>query len=146
MGRKEMGAAGAVLAVLATPAPAQDDRWAEQVQALIGVAAESFAEGGYHYGGFSKTGALRAGGTETLTVRLGSNVHTMVVGVCDTDCSDMDLVLLDASGRQVDSDVTDDDVPIVSVSPPRDGTYTLEVRMIDCDSSPCRYGVQQFVK
>ncbi|OYW46936.1 MAG: hypothetical protein B7Z33_00770 [Sphingomonadales bacterium 12-68-11] len=135
---------GAAL-LAAVPALAQDE-WEQQVQKLIERAGESYSENGYHYGGFTRTGSLRDGATERVTVRLGSNVDNQLVGVCDTDCSDLDLILLDSDGDQVDSDVADDDVPIVSLRPSRDGVYTIEVRMIDCDENPCRYGIQQFIK
>ena len=138
-------AAVSAVVLAAVPAVAQDE-WEQQVHTLIEHAAETYSKNGYHYGGFTKMGSLRDGATERVTVRLASNVDNQLIGVCDTDCSDLDMILFDSNGRQVDSDVLEDDTPILGISPPRDGLYTIEVRMVDCDENPCRYGIQQFIK
>lgn len=145
MRRLPMIAAAAAVVFAAMPAIAQDE-WEQQVHTLIERAGETYSKNGYHFGGFTRNGSLRDGATERVTVRLASNVDNQLIGVCDTDCSDLDLILFDSNGRQVDSDVLDDDTPIIGISPSRDGVYTIEVRMVDCDENPCRYGIQQFIK
>jgi len=73
-------------------------------------------------------------------------MNSMLIAACDTDCSDVDLILYDANGNTVDSDFELDDFPIVSTTPGRDGVYRLEVQMVACSANPCRYAIQQFVK
>ena len=138
-----MVAAGAA-ALAAVPVSA--DEWSDQVQSLIEAAAETYLENGYRYGGYSHEGSLKDGGSEQLTIRIGAGMETQLIGACDTDCSDFDLTLYDSSGRQVASDRELDDFPIVSISPRKDGVYTIMVQMIDCETDPCRYAIQQFVK
>lgn len=133
--------AGLLLAV-----PALADEWSEQVLGLIDVAAETFFENGYHYGGYTHEGSLGDGGSERLTIRLGAGMESQLIGACDTDCSDLDLTLYDSTGREVDSDLQPDDFPIVSTTPGKDAAYTILVQMVDCAADPCRYAIQQFVK
>ena len=134
--------AGALL-LAATPALAQDE-WAQQVQKQMDKAAETLAGSGFHYGGYSHEGQINKGSSERLTVRLGGS--SQFVGLCDNDCSDIDLVVYDANGKKVAEDVEDDDYPVVSISPNGNAVYTLVVQMIKCSADPCRYAVQQFAK
>jgi hypothetical protein len=143
--RLRLAAAAAAILVIAAPAAAQD-QWTQQVKQYMDKAAKPFFDRGYHYGGFSHLGSLKNGATERLTVKLGSGMITQLMGGCDTDCTDLDLILYDAAGNRVDSDVQVDDYPIVSTRPPADATYTLEVRMVKCAAEPCRYAIQQYVK
>src|SRR3954469_21269455 len=139
--------AGAVLALIAAgPAAAFDDQWAQQVKRYMDAAAKPFFDRGYHYGGFSYSGSLSNNARERLTIRLGAGLTSQIMGGCDTDCSDLDLVLFDSAGNQIDSDVQADDSPIVSTKPTVDAAYTLEVRMAKCSAEPCRYALQQYVK
>lgn len=135
--------AGIVL-LAATPALAQDE-WAQQVQKQMDKAAETLAGSGFHYGGYSHEGQLNKGASERLTVRLGGG-SSQFVGLCDNDCSDIDLLVYDANGKKVDEDVENDDYPVVSVSPNGNSVYTLVVQMATCTADPCRYAVQQFAK
>jgi hypothetical protein len=144
--RPRLWAAAAIALVAAGPAAAFDDQWAQQVHRYMDAAAKPFFDRGYRYGGFSHSGSLNNAMKERLTVRLGAGLTSQIMGGCDKDCSDLDLVLYDAAGNQVDSDVQADDYPIVSTRPSSDAVYTLEVRMAKCSAEPCRYAIQQYVK
>jgi hypothetical protein len=129
-----------------TAASASADEWSDQVQGLIEAAAETYLQNGYHYGGYTHEGSLGDGESERLTIRIGAGMETQLIGACDTDCSDFDLTVYDSAGREADSDLELDDFPIVSITPRKDGVYTILVQMIDCEADPCRYAIQQFVK
>ena len=58
----------------------------------------------------------------------------------------MDLRLYDPDGDEIDSDVGDDDWPVVKVASARSGTYTIKVVMASCSTDPCYYGVGAFKK
>ena len=139
-------AAAAIALVASGSAAAFDDQWAQQVKRYMDAAAKPFFDRGYHYGGFAYSGSLSNATKERLTLRLGAGMTSQIMGGCDTDCSDLDLILYDPAGNQVDADVQADDYPIVSVRPTSDGLYTLEVRMAKCSAEPCRYAIQQYVK
>ena len=85
-------------------------------------------------------GELADDGTASLTVSLEAGTDYMIIGVCDEDCTDLDLTLCSGS-RELDTDVEDDDTPIVSVTPTSTATFRVSVSMAACSSSPCRYGV-----
>ena len=78
--------------------------------------------------------------TANVTVSLDAGTSYMIVGVCDEDCSDLDLTLFSGSTK-VDEDVLDDDAPIVEVTPSSTATYRIAVAMASCSSSPCRFGI-----
>src|SRR4051795_1873356 len=142
-GRPGLWAAAAFALIAAAPAAAFDDQWAQQVKRYMDAAAKPFFDRGYHYGGFSYAGSLSNNMKERLTVRLGAGTTSQIMGGCDKDCSDLDLVLYDSAGNQVDGDVQADDYPIVAGKPATAAAYTLEGRMAKCSAEPCRYAIQQ---
>jgi hypothetical protein len=111
-------AASAAILLAAAPAAAGEDQWAQQVKTYMDKAAKPFFDRGYHYGGFFHLGSLRNGASERLTVRLGPGMRTQLMGGCDNDCSNLDLILYDSAGNRIDQDVETDDYPIVSTMPP----------------------------
>ena len=91
------------------------------------------------------TGILGEGTTGTVTYTLVKGNTYKIVGACDNDCSDIDFVLRDENGNLIDSDTENDDIPIVEVTPIRDGTFTLKTSMVKCSNSVgCDYGVDVF--
>lgn len=138
-----VAAAGA--ASFAQPARAQD-QWAQQIQRLFDKANEQMQSNGYRPDSAIQQGALRASGSERITIHVsGGGNPTEIMGLCDTDCSDMDLVLYDRAGNVLDKDLQADDVPIVTWRG-GEADLSLEVRMIKCKTDPCRYGVRAYTK
>jgi hypothetical protein len=90
-------------------------------------------------------GELRDEESRSLSIRLEANVEYLILGVCDEDCSDIDLVLK-RGGSTIDEDVATDDYPIVSVTPGKAEDYQLEVKMVACSANPCRYGVAVYAQ
>lgn len=66
------------------------------------------------------------------------------VGACDHDCDDVDMEILDPNGRQVASDLASDDRPVVGVTPPRSGAYTVRIWLASCNVEPCYVGLRSF--
>lgn len=124
----------------AAPALAQDE-WTRQVDAQFEQAAPLIQEKGLSSRGARHYGSLADDTAERITVSVDF-APALFVGLCDNDCTDLDLVLLDSGGAVVDSDQLPDDYPIVTA--PRPGSYTVEVRMAACADAPCRYGVQAY--
>jgi hypothetical protein len=137
--------AAAALALLAgTADAAAQDQWTQQVRAQLRSASGTFVSAGFASVAEIVTGSLAEGRSHSVELELDAGVEYMIVGVCDVDCSDVDLFLRDRSGRVVDSDVEMDDVPVVTVTPQRTGSYILEVRMVACSAAPCRYGLGMY--
>jgi hypothetical protein len=79
-----------------------------------------------------------------ITLSLRSGVQYYVVGVCDNDCSDLDMSANGSSGNDLDSDYADDDVPILNFTPGGSGRVSLHIFMADCAVEPCRYGYRVY--
>jgi hypothetical protein len=91
------------------------------------------------------TDLLDDGDYTTITYTLSGGETYKIVGACDNQCSDLDLELRDNNDNLIERDNASDDIPIVSVTPRRDGKFTLKVSMRDCSSSAgCVYGVDVY--
>lgn len=143
MRKSSVLAAGAVL-LAAMPAAAQE--WTDLRNTLLVRASELMGEQGFYAIGFVQDGSLNDDATTQVTVALVGGRETMLVGVCDGDCSDLDLTLYDPNGNQVASDLQTDDVPILRTSSKTTGAYSVKVTMATCTVDPCRYAVQAFTK
>jgi len=117
------------------------DQWEAQVARLLSQAASMATDNGMRRTHTPYIGSLREGATYNHTLQLNGGTAYSLIGVCDNDCSDLDLRLYDANGREVASDVLTDDTPVVNVTPRRTGTYTVRAIMTTCSSEPCRYGI-----
>lgn len=135
----------ALVALAAATAPAQS-RWEDQVNDQIKTAGKILEERGYTQTHDVYTGQLREGETETLRVTLHAGTQYALIGVCDDDCSDIDLRIFDADDSEVDSDVETDDTPIVQASPTETQQYHLKVIMVTCKANPCWYGIGVYGK
>jgi len=135
------------LAVVARSAAAQsDNRWREQVQDQLNHASKTLSDKGYSQTHETQIGSLHDDENDSFTLTLHAGTAYALVGVCDNDCKDLDLVLYDADGDQVDSDIQNDDVPIVQVTPKETERYRVKVIMANCQTSPCWYGVGVYGK
>ena len=146
MKRTALALAAVAAAFIATTAAAPQDEWVAQVRRLLQQAGKTFEDRGYSMTHRIYTGSLNNGRNEMVSLDLDIGTQYQIMGACDTDCSDLDFVLYDAAGNQIDNDVATDDVPIVSVTPRRTGTYRVKVVMATCTAEPCRYGVAVFGK
>ena len=134
-----LAAVGAVLA-FAAPAAAQPGVVTTQLDSAASLMRNE---------GFTKqdefvTGNLRQGEDSEFELQLEGGKNYIIVGVCDGDCTDLDMSLTTASGQDVDSDFEEDDVPMVTVEVPQGATYNLMVRMAACSVEPCGFGVGVF--
>jgi hypothetical protein len=127
---------------LAAPAAAQQDPWMRQVRAQLVAVAESVGDEGMDIAGDPIGGSLNEGATETVRIRIQPGTY-LIVGVCDEDCSDLDLALV-SGGEEVDADDAADDSPVLGIEVSAATTVTLRVHMANCSSEPCRYGVAAF--
>jgi hypothetical protein len=84
---------------------------------------------------------LNEGATQDYPILISSGQRYTIGGVCDNDCPDLDIKLLDASGSEVASDTATDSVPLVSYSANKSGMFTVRVVMYDCNAAPCSAGL-----
>ena len=89
-------------------------------------------------------GRLATSGRMTGTFNVPPNANYKVLGLCDENCADLNLVVRDASGNEVDSDFHSDDMPLILIPAGSGGRYTFEVIMATC-ASTCNWGVRSYV-
>ncbi|WEK40753.1 MAG: hypothetical protein P0Y50_03835 [Candidatus Brevundimonas colombiensis] len=88
-------------------------------------------------------------GVQDIVVALQpTQVHAWTVGLkrgetyrfiaeCDSECSDMDMELLDPAGKIVERDTLPDSAPVINIRPAANGTYTARLIMKTCTVAPC---------
>jgi hypothetical protein len=75
-------------------------------------------------------------------VNLVAGADYRIVGVCDAECNNVDVELIDPSGVVAASDVLPDDVPLVAFRPTIAGTYTIRTHLRTCTVEPCYVGTR----
>jgi hypothetical protein len=137
-----------LVAALLAPASAhaQDSRWHRQVSSQLDRYGTVLSDRGYRLTQDVRSGSLDDDEDEYFTLELEADRAYVLVGVCDEDCTDVDLRLFDAEGTEIDSDLEADDYPVVEVRPGRTTRFRVKVIMATCSTSPCFYGVGVFAK
>lgn len=136
----------ASLVAVASATGIASDRWSDQVRLqMIGVALTAVG-GGYSLDDDLEVGSLHEGSSTTFSLRVAKSGSVVLVGSCDADCSDVDLVLLGPDGREIAADREADDVPIIEVPVSHRGSLSVRVEMASCSRGPCRFGLGLFSK
>jgi hypothetical protein len=139
--------AAIAMVIFSTPLyAASSERFLDQVRAQLLVAAIAFTDKGYELTSAPYTGSLRQGQVDDLKVDLNAGQNYLFIGLCDQDCGDIDLYLYDENGQLIDSDIKNDDKPLVLVTPRWSGRFYIKVKMVSCSNQPCFYGVGNFRK
>lgn len=129
----------AAFVLTAAPASAQNE-YVRQVTRYLDAARSTLSDEGYTRQRSYTTASMGEGSERTFTVSLQRNRDYVLTGACDNDCSDIDFWLYDNNDNLIDSDTSTDDIPVVRVTPARNGTFRLKVRMHSCSTDPCYYG------
>jgi hypothetical protein len=88
-------------------------------------------------------GQLDNGTSATGRISIAPGAGFMLVGACDEMCSNIDLILLDPSGREVASNTLENDAPVLYFSSELGGIYSYELKMMACVSA-CNWGVRLY--
>lgn len=113
----------------------------QQVRDYLGTAGGYLEDRGYAMTTDPYDSSLDDGESEDFWINLDGGDNYAIVGVCDNDCSDIDLEVFDSNGNSLDSDYQVDDAPVLEFTAPRSGRYRIHVYMATCDVNPCYYGV-----
>lgn len=114
---------------------AQQEDPHELVKSIITIAADDAVE---KLVGEVHSGDLPGGKGAVFSVSIDPAKSYMVYAVCDIFCGDLDTVILDKSGKIIDSDDGDDDAPIIEVGPGDSGDQlNLRVEMQSCEKDTC---------
>ena len=120
------------------------NNYTQQMQGYMNNYAQNAINRGYQVVTPMVTGSLNQGSNTSHTVTLTGGRNYVIIGVCDRDCSDVDLRLYDPSGNNVATDIATDDHPTLQFTAGMSGNYRLQVEMATCSTNPCYYGVQLF--
>lgn len=85
---------------------------------------------------------LQPGEAARWRVNLQANRRYRIIGACDHDCSNIDIELLDASGRVVAADALPDNYPLVAYAPGVSGIHEIKLVLQGCRLAPCYAGAR----
>lgn len=130
----------------AAPVPAQSmGEWRSYAQGQVQMIWQQLKqEFGFGYMGEMMVGALELADDEYYEVEFLAHREYVIVGFCDDDCTDMDILVYDANDNVVLSDLEPDDEPFVRVPTGYGGTFYVEAAMPGCTVEPCYYAMQIF--
>jgi hypothetical protein len=115
-----------------------------QMTEYLDGAAQHFAAGmappeGFH----DEIAPMQPSTDHRWVVSLSGGTGYMMLGVCDGDCTNVDLEVIDMrTGGVVADDVLPDDFPVVQFTPPADGQYMVRLLMRTCAVAPCYAGAR----
>ncbi len=112
------------------------------IRDMLAQASQQFAAGAAPLAGMEDVVvAIQPGADHQFPVSLQSGVNYVFVGVCDADCHNIDLELLNGTtGQVVGSDLLDDDYPVVNFTAPDNARYFVRLILRNCAQSPCYIG------
>lgn len=125
----------AVVAAALVPATvvAQTNHWQRQVQEQLERVSP--------HARTTKMGVLNLEESEWFAVTLTAGVSYSIMGVCDNDCSSLQLVLATPDRNELATDRRGENFPVVRFTPPETRVFRVKVVMAACLVSPCWYGV-----
>jgi hypothetical protein len=121
--------------------PAGDESPQAIILGQLQQAQAALAQQGFQMIGQPYSGGLQQGQTWNVPAQLSTGIEYRVVGVCDRDCNDLDLVLFDGNGQPLVQDRSTTSQPVLGIQPSYTGPYTLQVQMYNCSVAPCYYAV-----
>jgi hypothetical protein len=125
----------------ATVAVSQGSSITQTLNRELAAARASFVPSGQRSVLSPRTDSLSEGGEDSYSIPLVAGRSYTLLGVCDNDCSDLDITLYDENNNLIDQDTLTDDRPIVKVTPRRSARFRMEVTMASCSDEPCFYAV-----
>jgi hypothetical protein len=126
---------------IAPSAYAQSAEIIRQLSEQLSQARSSYVPNNYRLVTGPDNDFLSQGDSDDYNVTLQGGRAYKLVGVCDNDCTDLDITLYDNDGDVVDRDLLEDDKPVVSVSGKSGGRYRMNVSMASCSTEICYYSV-----
>jgi hypothetical protein len=135
----------AATTLAARPAAAQNT-YQQQIIRQLAAHSENPRQHGYSADRGPIFGQLNDNASDQMRVNLRGGVRYAIIGVCDEDCTDIDLRLYAPDGTKLDEDIALDDYPTLEFVAPVTGQYRLSVEMATCNTNPCYWGVQIYAR
>lgn len=87
-----------------------------------------------------RIGMLNGEEKESFDADLEAGKSYSIIGVCDQDCTDLSLILVNENGSELAIDQTRDNVSILQFTPQLSAHYRVRVVVGACQVNPCWYG------
>lgn len=116
----------------------------QQVAARALVVSALMVDDGWTYlDGVGGSGTLEADELDGVHATLERGRY-LVAAVCDDDCTDLDLIVMDSAGQAVGVDTELDPEPVVTFDVQYRQEYGVAVKMVECAATDCVYSIQIF--
>ncbi|HEU4886090.1 MAG TPA: S1C family serine protease [Longimicrobium sp.] len=125
---------------------AERDEWEDQVIGFLDDGEQVLEREGFSRSHGYETGTINRGASRTVRIRLTAGVTYTLLGACDTDCDNVALKIFGPGGRLLDSDVEDDDFPVLLVTPAASGEYSVWITMTSCETPYCYYSLGVYAR
>lgn len=122
-------------------APAAAPNYQQQILERLGQVEQAFAAQGFQQISDPVTGQMPQGQTMAHPLTLEQGGEYRIIGVCDNDCGDLDLILYDENNVLISQDQLTDATPVVSVTPAWSGAFAVHAVMHNCTVNPCYYAL-----
>ena len=93
-----------------------------------------------------RMGNLEQGNQIEMSFKLRKGQKYGFVAVCDQNCNDIDLRLVDVDGQLIDEDTDVDNTAAIAYTAEETSAYDLAVIMPSCDQTECAYAVGVYRK
>lgn len=88
---------------------------------------------------------INSGNKATIILDVPAKTPVQIMGDCDEDCYDLDLIARNSSGKLFAEDHLDDYYPIVSFVSDASGRIELEFDLADCAAPYCYAAYSVFI-
>ncbi|MEZ5956650.1 MAG: toll/interleukin-1 receptor domain-containing protein [Hyphomonadaceae bacterium] len=123
-----------------------DQNWQQTLANQLQHGNAVMAQQGYQLVGQPYSNSLSPGQTQDLPTQMNVGYEYQLLGVCDADCSDLDIRVYGLDGSLIVEDTTASNQPNVGVIPSVNGTFSVQVSMYACTVAPCFYAVQLYAR
>lgn len=112
-----------------------------QILQRLSEVEQAFASQGFQRIADPVTGQLPQAQHANWPLTLNTGGDYRIIGVCDNDCGDLDLILYDENNVLISQDQSTDATPVVAVAPQWSGPFTVQAVMYNCTVNPCYYAL-----
>lgn len=130
-------------ACIASPAFAQNSEVSQLYEQVL--QNNEFAKAGYIMDTFGMV-RIQDGKKSRHQIGVPPNTNVQIMGDCDSDCRDLDLVAYNSQGKKLAEDIADDYYPIIVAKSDDSGIVDIEFTMVDCDAVYCYASYTVFVQ
>ena len=123
------------------PQQVGQNQYEQQILQRLSQVEQALTAQGFQQVSPPVTGQLAAGQTQNWPVTMSVGYQYQIVGVCDNDCGNIDLVVYDENNVLVAQDMLADATPVATIQPNWTGPFTAQAQMQHCTVQPCYYAL-----